>query len=67
MNLKAALMELGNRLVTEHRFHPATSASLRTEWDSSTWPIREFTEWLNRCQTARNLLAEMGYEWPVDK
>lgn len=63
-NLKQALMELGNRLVTKHGFLPATNP--RDEQDGpSTWPVRRFTEWLNTCKEARQVLAEMGFEWPV--
>jgi hypothetical protein len=52
INLKLVLMTLGNRLVTERRF-------------ASTQPIIDFTNFLNQCPDAREILAEMGLEWPV--
>jgi len=67
MDLKRALMELGNRLVTEARFVP--SGPLPPEIrealkvDHSTEPITLFTEWLNLHPEARDVLSEMGIEW----
>lgn len=63
MNMKRILMELGNRLVLERGFAPSV------EWDDhgqeSTLPIKRFTDWLNGCTSARELLADMGVEWPT--
>ena len=61
MNLKQLLMDLGNLLVLEHGFDPATAPSHRP----NTWPIRDFTEWLNGCPEARRALADMGVDWPI--
>lgn len=69
MNLKAALMELGNKLVMEHRFDPSgpipreVREALRI--DHSTEPIVLFTEWLNLHPEARDVLAELGINWPM--
>lgn len=59
-NLKQVLMELGNRLVTEKKFNPAHSSE-----PPSTQPIDDFARWLNETPDARQILAEMGVEWPV--
>ena len=55
MNLKQTLMELGNRLVTEHGFDPP----------DGTKPIIVFTKWINKTPAAREVLAQLGVEWPV--
>lgn len=60
MNLKAILMELGNRLVTEHGYHPAGSRGI-----PNTGHIKAFTDWLNHTREARKILSELGVEWPV--
>ena len=62
MNLKAVLMELGNRLVTEKHYLPAGSRGM-----PNTSPIKQFTDWLNRTRDAREILSELGVEWPVIK
>lgn len=69
MDLKRVLMEFGNRLVTEQRFDPSrpvpreVTEALRV--DHSTEPIVLFTEWLNLHPEAREILEEMGIEWPM--
>ncbi len=61
MNLKLALMELGNKLVSERGYHPG--------WDTrsprSTKPIVDFTKFLNECPEAQEILSDMGIDWPV--
>lgn len=67
MDLKRALMELGNRLVTEARFVPSgplpPEVRKALKVDHSTEPITLFTEWLNLHPEARDVLLEMGIEW----
>tara|TARA_R110000824_G_scaffold120382_3_gene275640 strand:- start:25050 stop:25580 length:531 start_codon:yes stop_codon:yes gene_type:complete len=69
MNLKEVLMTLGNRLVTERGFDPATGAdspsSLNAKLVGTTVAIARFTNWLNETEEAREVLAEMGVGWPV--
>ena len=69
VNLKKVLMEMGNKLVLEHGFDPGRMndhwLSAVTVTDTSTQAICEFTVWLNRVPEAREVLAEMGIEWPV--
>lgn len=62
MNLKQILMELGNRLVSEHGFEPATGLWPKSD---NTVAIKDFTDWLNNTPQAQQVLAEMGHEWPV--
>ena len=60
-------MQLGNRLVTDKGFSPGYDMrkpiNKRNENDTSR--IIEFTNWLNQTPDAREILAEMGVEWPV--
>lgn len=71
VDLKRALMELGNRLVTEQRFDPSgplpkeIRAALLA--DHSTEPITLFAEWLNLHPEAAEVLAEMGIEWRMPR
>jgi hypothetical protein len=82
MNLKQALMELGNRLVTERGYLSAPqrmpsksdkisegivveASMLVLVRPKSTEMIARFTEWLNENPDAREILQEMGVEWPV--
>lgn len=64
-NLKYVLMELGNRLVTAHKFYPAMRRSDATIEPRSTTMILLFTEWLNETPEAQAVLAEMEIAWPV--
>jgi len=59
-NLKAILTDLGNMLVTHHGFDPAVPTTRR-----STNAIKDFTEWLNSCPEAVELLNQMGFDWPT--
>ena len=58
-NLKLALMECGNQLVTHHGFNPAASG----DDPPSTQPIKDFTDWLNETPDAQSILATMGMNW----
>ncbi len=68
LNLKAMLMELGNRLVKEHGFAPA-QAAFDSQRDArflrSTQLIAVFVAWLNHVPEAQKILAELGLEWPL--
>lgn len=65
-NLKQVLMELGNELVLNWGFLPATGNPMDQVADSqNTQPIKDFTVWLNNTPEARQILAEKGFEWPV--
>ena len=67
VNLKLILMELGNRLVTEHGFPPTNPGLTEEEGGDphSTDPIFKFTVWLNNTPEAREELKSMGVDWPV--
>ena len=60
MKLKAILMELVNRLVTDKGYLPAGYRGI-----PNTGAIKQFTDWLNRTRDAREILASLGVEWPV--
>ncbi len=68
LNLKAMLMDLGNRLLREHGFKPA-QAVFDQQRDAaflrSTQMIAMFIAWLNRVPDAQKILTEYGLEWPV--
>ena len=72
-NLKKVLMELGNKLVTERGHEPVGDAAISPTImadltsDRSTAYITMFTIWLNSNQDARDVLKEMGVEWPMPK
>lgn len=63
-NLKQILMELGNKLVTEHGFEPATGMWAKA---NNTVAIKDFTDWVNASPQAQQALADMGVDWPVVK
>lgn len=71
VNLKLALMELGNQLVLNHGFDPCVGklASLPQvkEITRSTEIIGLFTQWLNDTPEAQEILATLGINWPVVK
>jgi len=60
-DLKRVLMELGNKLVTEHQHDPNSDVV------QSTRPITVFTKWLNSNMEAQVVLRELGYEWSMPK
>jgi len=59
--LKRFLMELGNRLVTDHGYQPASNLDAVM----GTWPIASFTDWVNRRLAVQEELADAGIDWPV--
>lgn len=59
-NLKLVLKNLGDRLVLEHGFDPAYSGEPR-----STTVLDAFARWLNCTPEAREVLGELGFQWPV--
>jgi hypothetical protein len=59
MDLKAVLMNLGNKLVTEHGYNPGFYNTY------STKPIVDFTNFLNESPEARVILQELGLEWSM--
>lgn len=67
MNLKKLLMDLGNTLVIQCGFDPATTpppVGFQAEGRKpSTWPIKQFTDWLNECRQAQQVLADVGIIW----
>lgn len=72
MNLKKILMELGNKLVLEHRYDLTSVPPCSDEFVSwvdgfagSVELVAAFTVWLNRSPEAQQALAELGVEWPV--
>lgn len=71
LNLKAVLMKLGNRLVTEHGFMPAAHKGygippgFNDPKSKATHLIAEFTEFVNNHPEAQEILNEEGFEWPV--
>ncbi len=60
-NLKAVLMELGNILVSERGWLPATTQETQ---EKTTKPILDFTKFLNDNEEAAAVLASLGLEWP---
>jgi len=65
MNLKKLLMDLGNELVQNHGFDPATVPPCGER--RNTNPIKEFTDWVNENPKAQQVLAAVGVEWPTAK
>jgi hypothetical protein len=72
-NLKKVLMELGNKLVLERGFEPVGDAAISPTImadltsDKSTAYITMFTIWLNSNPDARDVLRELGVDWPMPK
>jgi hypothetical protein len=66
VNLKAILMELGNRLVMDQGWTPAAGKW----WDrvpegEHTGLVAALTKQINDRPEMRRVLSEMGIEWPV--
>lgn len=61
--LKRMLMNLGNRLVREHGFMPAPSAS--KPLDNNTAILAKLSEWMNGSVAVQDVLAQMGVSWPL--
>jgi hypothetical protein len=70
LNLKRVLMQVGNELVTRHGFEPsgpAPASIMRATIEGKvTHPLTYFTQFLNMCPEARELLEEHGFVWPMD-
>ena len=66
-NLKAVLMELGNRLVTEHGWEPAAGAWVRVPAGDQTGLIAGLTQQINDSQEMQVALFDLGVEWPMPK
>ena len=66
-DLKRVLMDLGNSLVTEHRFDPGPSGvPYRLHpTDHNTLPLTVVTEFLNEHEEARDCLRDLGFEWSM--
>jgi hypothetical protein len=60
-DLKKVLTELSNRLVSEYGFDPPNKSAS----DHSTYAVLKLTEYLNRVTEAREVLKELGYDWPI--
>ena len=66
MDLKAVLMELGNRLVMKHGFEPGTPGFVEADQRvRSTSHVIALTEFLNRSPEARIELRDLGLEWSM--
>lgn len=61
MNLKLILMQLGNRLVTEHGWLPNEPISAQ----NSTKPIVDFTKFVNEHPVVQQVLKGLGIQWPM--
>ena len=72
-DLKMVLMQLGNKLVTEHKFDPATQRRLFTGDErevvtlekNSTAAIKAFTDFMNANPAAQAVLKELGFDWSM--
>ena len=66
-DLKRMLMELGNRLVTDHGWEPVAGAGARTcgQTRDHTGLIAGLTQQINDNREMRELLNEFGFDWPV--
>jgi hypothetical protein len=64
MDLKKILMELGNKLVIERKWDPATGISFRRE---NTHLIKRFTDWVNGQTEVQEVLQELGVEWSMSE
>lgn len=65
LDLKAVLMELGNRLVTEHGFEPNGVVWESETWNGATAALVLVTHWFNENPEAREILAELGFHWSM--
>ena len=64
-DLKLLLMELGNRLVTEHGWEPAAGAWVRVPAGDQTGLIVALTEQINAKPAMQESLTALGVEWPM--
>jgi len=68
LNYKKTFMVIGNRLVQDHGFDPVPEFNAALEvraYDDTTSVLRIITEFFNQNGTARDLLHELGGEWPM--
>jgi len=61
-DLKEILMKLGNKLVLERGYKPATDSILSPK---STHMIKDFTNWINEHPEAQEVLEELGFNWSM--
>ena len=64
-DLKLLLMELGNRLVTEHGWEPADARWQRVPAGDQTGLIAGLTQQINDSPEMRDLLGAIGFDWPI--
>lgn len=72
VDLKEMLMQLGNKLVMEHRYSPSYQYGLSNCFPTdiqlkSTTIIKLFTDWINTHTEAQEVLAELGFNWSMPK
>ena len=60
MQLKQILTEMGESLVHQYGFRPASLAGTQS-LDRSTTPVVHFLIWLESTPEAKEVLAQMGY------
>ncbi len=61
MDIKQTLMSLGEKLIQEHNFKPASFKCRRDDNDSrSTDPLIQFVIWLDQTPEAREELEKQG-------
>lgn len=63
MDLKELLMRMGNTLVYEYGYEPATAT--RTPGVPSTHIVKEFTVWMNENPDAQEVLKRLGLDWSM--
>tara|TARA_R110000824_G_C15120702_1_gene668037 strand:- start:307 stop:636 length:330 start_codon:yes stop_codon:yes gene_type:complete len=64
-NLKGVLMELGNRLVTDHGWWPPNPRWQAKDEEDHTGLIAGLTQQINDRPEMRELLNEFGFDWPI--
>lgn len=64
LDLKKILMELGNKLVFDYGYEPATTIP---EQQPSTHMIQRFTVWMNENPEAQEVLKSLGLDWSIPK
>jgi len=66
-NLKGVLMELGNRLVTDHGWEPVAGAGARTcgQTRDHTGLVAGLTKQINDSPAMREVLTALGFDWPI--
>lgn len=67
VDLKEVLMVLGNRLVLEYGYEPATATELLPHNVKNTHVINAFTIWMNEHLEAQEALKELGMKWSMPK